>query len=122
MNGRTYNIKIIEGYPRNIKPEIRKEFHQEYDILPKKYKLKTIDPEQKNISTGGGGMSNINHCVPSQGGMSKCDATSLRTSQQKFATQEMCTFYQKAQFEPRCMWEVHEEYCWSIQAQDQAKG
>jgi hypothetical protein len=125
MNGRTYNPKIIEGYPRNIdrypQDGFVEEFSQEYDILPEKYRFLPEDPEEKNITTGGGDVTDINHCVISLNGMSECGVTSTKT-QQSFSAQKICAFFEKAQFELRCMWEVYGEYCWNIAAQDNAKG
>lgn len=77
----------------------------------------------KSITGGSYKMSdNINHCKPSSSGMSECDACKLRKSSEKITEQEKCKFFKKATREDRCQFETFKEYCWSTEAQDDAKG
>jgi len=101
-----------------------------YEVLPKDLFEKYIYKHSKDIlknplfenkDCGGKTMSEVNHCIVG-GGMSICAATRIKSSQEKLQSQNECTFFVKAQFETRCMWEVYGEYCWCIEAQSNAKG
>lgn len=68
------------------------------------------------------GMKPNNLCKLDGGGMSGCEATLIKKKSEKFLKQKDCPFFQEAGHESRCMFESFEKFCWSTEAQSDAKG
>lgn len=109
--------KYIKNLPKELPTRHIYDTEQEYYDSPGRRRIGRRETFRGSIIPMA---DKINHCKTTGSTMSECTACKLKRGE-KVESQKKCHYYMKASFKDRCCFETFGEYCWSTDAQDEAK-